>query len=211
MTGAGLNPDQPSSQSRPVSTVNPDRPPREMSPARLQRRSTPNLRAAPLGVQYQAPFVPPLDTLHLSPQTYSADYNLLSPVGEEIAGTQDSVARKPVTVRRPDSRGPGRPISRGSGAEVRTSSRDGSASHSRAVSPAHHSRPQTPSNENRHSKRLSWFPGKHANTSSGASPVSPYTSAWTIAAQSQEKQHYDVIPLINFQKVWSSYRLLQVD
>ena len=90
-----------------------------------------------------------------------------------------------------------RPGSRGNGAGSQASS----LPPSRNASPSRFMRPVTP-DEQKQSKRLSWLPGRGGNSASAQQGTGlPKGGAWVVTPRSQENIHYDLTPLVNFQRV----------
>lgn len=91
------------------------------------------------------------------------------------------------------------------GASSRASSRGGS----RPASPIKF-RPWTPNQEQRQlSKRRSWLPGRSSRPESQDAGALGIPQAWILMAVPQEKPTYDLLPLINFQKVNQSIRFCE--
>lgn len=161
---------------------------------KLVRRSTPDLRALTPPTVLQAvqnPSQPPVqqtpvDTSLLTPQTFS-------PLGDSALLTQS-----PIAWQRPESPADGRPVSRGS---ARVPSRDGTAPHSRAASPAKFTRPLTPTGDIKYSKRLSWLPGRGGSIAAEGGVALPSSSAWIVTPRTEDNVSYDIAPLADFQKV----------
>ena len=205
-----------SNGSRPLSSVNPDRPARELSQAQLARRSTPDLRPNTPASRFHdtqhlqaARRTPPLDTSRLSPQVAALNSAPLPALDEDGDLLCPKFLPKPPPQQVTYSPIGSRPASRGSGGtgsrapsrdRFRAPSRDGSAPHSRAASPAKF-RPSTPTNDGKLSKRMSWLPGRGRSESQSSTNGMPGNSAWIVTPQTQDKLHYDLGPLINFQKV----------
>lgn len=159
------------------------------SPARLPylstdfrvSTSTPNL---PNGHSptHQSPFLTP--TLDSGRSSTPDDIRLIQPL--------DTLKPLP---NRIDSPGASRPSSR-------ASSRGGS----RPASPIKF-RPWTPNQEQRQlSKRRSWLPGRSSRPESQDAGALGIPQAWILMAVPQERPAYDLLPLMNLQKVSKSVR-----
>ena len=196
--------DQTNNGSRRSSAVLPHQLPKQVGREKLVRKSTPDLRTLTPPSQSQTHHAPEQPSApnasFLSPQFTPIQSPALSASGQSSM-PPPPLDRKAVPIRNEDYLPGTRPLSRGSGADVRASSRDGSGSNSRTASPGLLPRPVTPTTEKRLSKRMSWFPGKGGHESPGRNSSIPASLAWILGPQSQDKTYYDLTPLINFQKV----------
>jgi len=183
--------------SQTSSSRHPSKGSRGASPARSPARlpylstdirvssSTPNLRNGHSPTHQSPSFTPTLDPVRSSTPD---DARLLF---------QPLDTLKPLP-NRMDSPGTSRPSSRGS-------SRGGS----RPASPIKF-RPWTPTQEQRQlSKRRSWLPGRSSRPESQDAGALGIPQAWILMAVPQEQPAYDLLPLVNFQKVSNRTRFYE--
>ena len=206
------NSDSSSNVSRPRSAFNPGGAADHHlpSPQLTSHKSTPDLRVGASSSQADAEHLqaamraPPMDTSRLSPHfspTMSPplpgleeDGPLLSPLPQAL--------RKPIP-QQSESPDGSRPQSRIRTPGSRSPSRDGSVPHSQAASPATF-RPVTPTgDQSKSSKRKSWLPGSRGKPESQSDEMNGIygNESWIITPQAQHKLRYDLVPLVNFQKV----------
>jgi len=217
-----------SNDSRLPASVHPSRPPRERSSATLAAKSTPELRPTNnlsdlhknQSSDHTPPFNPSLlprvddDHRLLQPPQHLSPYPIRSEsyggsrpasVGsrpQSRASNDDLLGHPPIFLNplpiRPESSGGGRPVSGHSGPGSSAGSRSGSRPPSRPASPIK-SRPQTPTTEQKLSKRRSWLPGRFRAEAQDEGLDTQTTQASMITPQG--KLPYDTSLLANFQKV----------
>ena len=212
-----------SSDSRYGSSLHPTRPSKEQSSVANPHKSMPNLRpVSNLQEPQITPSTPTQPSDSTIPLHVDRDELLLLPSGYPPAfpgrsssrpssmagmpGHRDELLLPPPPLLKPlpgrsESPTGSRPASRGSGPESLPGSHPPSRPASRPASPIT-SRPQTPTNDQRLSKKKSWLSGK-LQSSRGDEDMAQMPQAWIVTPQ--EKIPYDVNPLANFHKV-NSFR-----
>lgn len=174
------------------SSRHPSKASRGASPARLPYLST-DIRVSTSTPNLQNGHSPTHQSPFLTPTLDSGR----SPTPDDTRLFQPSDTLKPLP-NRIDSPGASRPSSR-------ASNRGGS----RPASPIK-LRPWTPTQEQRQlSKRRSWLPGRSSRPESQDAGALGVPQAWILMAVPQERSTYDLLPLINFQKVNESIRFCE--
>lgn len=203
-----------SSKSRPRSVFTADQVPADHLPSALltSPRSTPDLRPSTLSSRFQdaqllqyARRAPPGDPSRLSPHVGPVISSALPSLDEDDGLLAPPFPRKPLPQQTGSPDG-SRPVSRSSRPGSRAPSRDGMAPHSRTSSPTK-LRLATPTGEqSRLSKRRSWLPGSRGRPEADSAGIDGASgnAAWILTPVTQDKLHYDLTPMINFQKVGGS-------